>query len=191
MYRIAVIYFTKTDVTGKLAKALISGIQSTGVVEVVEYKIAGQDIVEGRFDNQDLFAAIATCDAIIFGSPTYMGGASAQFKAFADASSEAWVEQQWAGKIAAGFTSGSAVNGDQTSTLQYYSTLASQHGMLWVGLDAPCGYTDLGVNRLGCQLGVVAHSPDGTVHETDLATASYLGKRVAEIAKNLKPSPSQ
>ena len=33
---------------------------------------------------------LAAADAIIFGSPTYMGGASWQFKKFADASSKVW-----------------------------------------------------------------------------------------------------
>jgi NAD(P)H dehydrogenase (quinone) len=68
-----------------------------------------------------------------------MGGVSAQFKAFADATSELWCQQEWAGKIAAGFTCGSAMNGDQTSTLQYLVTLANQQGMLWVGLDSAQG----------------------------------------------------
>ena len=34
-------------------------------------------------------------DAIIFGSPTYMAGASAPFKAFLDATSPRWAEQRW------------------------------------------------------------------------------------------------
>lgn len=33
---------------------------------------------------------LAAADAIIFGSPTYMGGPSWQFKRFADASSKPW-----------------------------------------------------------------------------------------------------
>jgi multimeric flavodoxin WrbA len=41
-------------------------------------------------------------DAIVFGTPTYMGGPSWQFKRFADASSKAWfleVEEQGRGRL--------------------------------------------------------------------------------------------
>lgn len=185
MINIAVVYFTKTDVTGALAQSLVAGLNSVHDVNIITHKIQGHEIVEGRFVNHDIFTDLKDCDAIIFGTPTYMGGPSAQFKTFADATSDLWCEQEWSGKIAAGFTCGSAMNGDQTGTLQYFVTLANQHGMFWVGLDCAHGYKDHGVNRLGCQLGVVAHSPDGEVHSSDLATAKYLGQRVAEQARRL------
>ncbi|MDH5217311.1 MAG: NAD(P)H-dependent oxidoreductase [Gammaproteobacteria bacterium] len=185
MIRVGIIYFTKTDVTGQLASSLIAGVNSVNGVEVVEHKIEGHEIIEGRFINQELFINLKSCDAIVFGSPTYMGGVSAQFKSFADATSELWCEQEWSGKIAAGFTCGSALNGDQSSTLQYLFTLSSQHGMLWIGLDSAHGYKSHGVNRLGCQLGVVAHSQDNLINEIDLASARYLGARVAKYATQI------
>jgi len=189
--KIGVIYFSKTDVTEQLADALIAGLNSKSEPVIVRHQITGSEIVEGRFENLSIIDELSTCDAIVFGTPTYMGGVSAQFKAFADATSELWCEQQWAGKMAAGFTCGSAMNGDQTGTLQYLVTLSNQHGMLWVGLDSAQGYKDHGVNRLGCQLGVVAHSADGHVHESDMATAAYLGRRVADQVMRLQPKPSQ
>lgn len=186
LFRVAVVYFTKTDVTGQLAQAVISGIKEHDDVEVIEHRIHGTEIVEGRFENSLLFESILGCDAVIMGSPTYMGGVSAQFKAFADASSEYWSEQQWANKVAAGFTCGSALNGDQSNSLQYLSTLASQHGMYWVGLDAAHGYRDFGLNRLGCQLGVVAQSINSIADEVDIASARYLGSRVTQLVKRLR-----
>ncbi len=180
MPQIAVVYFSHTDVTGQLARALVTGLQSVKGVDVLEYKIYGHNIVEGRFVDHETLTRLSTYDAIVFGTPTYMGGASAQFKAFADATSELWCDQEWSGKVAAGFTSGSAPNGDQSSTLQYLVTFSSQHGMFWVGLDSAHGYKDHGINRLGCQLGVVALSPDGTVNEVDRDSAQYLGVRVAQ-----------
>lgn len=190
MLKVAVVYFTKTDVTGELAKSLCEGVKSIGDIAVFQYHIEGREIVEGRFVDEKLFAELAECDAIVFGTPTYMGGVSAQFKAFADATSELWCEQEWTGKLAAGLTCGSAMNGDQTGTLQYLVTLASQQGMLWVGLDSAIGYKDHGVNRLGCQLGVVAYSADGVAHEADLATARYLGQRVARQLRRLGEAPA-
>ncbi|ELB2891562.1 flavodoxin family protein [Vibrio alginolyticus] len=186
--KIALIYFTHTDVTGTLAKSITKGIKEEGSnIEILEHKISGKEIVDGRFVNPSLFESLLTCDAIIMGSPTYMGGVSAQFKAFADASSEYWSEQLWANKVAAGFTSGSALNGDQSSSLNYLVTLANQHGMYWVGLDLAHGYRDLGLNRLGCQVGVVSQSSDGNVHCIDELSAQYLGKRVASVVAQLAP----
>ena len=48
--------------------------------------------------------ALDAADAIIFGSPTYMGMASWQFKKFADATSKRWFTSAWKDKVAGGFT---------------------------------------------------------------------------------------
>lgn len=184
MHNVGLIYFSATGVTQALAKALRKGLETTKQVKVLAHEISGKQIIHGRFVNTDLMAKLADCDALIFGSPTYMGGVAAQFKAFVDATSESWSEQKWAGKLAAGFTCGSNPNGDQSSTLQYMSTFASQHGMLWAGLDTAPGFGEHGVNRLGCQLGVVAYAPEGNAHPQDLASAEYLGRRVARLLLN-------
>lgn len=184
MIQVGIVYFTKTDITGKLVDSAALGIESTGA-SVFLHSISGSEIIDGRFVNENVFKSLEICDAIIFASPTYMGGVAAQFKAFADATSAVWGNQGWAGKLAAGITSGSALNGDQTSTLQYFSTLASQQGMYWVGIDAVYQTHDTPRDRLGCQLGVVAQSSNGKVHKTDLETAKYLGIRVSSLALKL------
>ena len=181
MPKVGFVFYTKTDVTGDLVYAAISELENSGV-DIVKHQIKGSEIVNGRFINSELFETLENCDAIIFGSPTYMGGVAAQFKAFADASSQVWDSQQWSGNIAAGITSGTALNGDQSSTLQYFSILASQQGMYWVGLNNTS--QNKSVNRLGCQLGVVAHSVDGSVNDNDLDTARHLARRIAEAIKN-------
>lgn len=56
--------------------------------------------------------ALQAADAIIMGSPTYMGGVSWQFKKFADASSKLWFSQTWKHKVAAGFTNSASMNGE-------------------------------------------------------------------------------
>ncbi len=62
-----------------------------------------------------------------------MGGPSADFKKFADASSKPWFAQKWKDKIAAGFTNSATMNGDKHSTISYLITLAMQHSMIWAG----------------------------------------------------------
>lgn len=178
--KVSIVFFSNTGVTAKLVKAAESEFQSNGIDTFI-YQIQGGDIVDGRFAKVDIFKDLHESDSIIFASPTYMGGVAAQFKAFADATSDFWLEQKWAGKYAAGITCGSAPNGDQSSTLQYFATLASQHGMLWVGIDAAHSNVSCSVNRLGNQLGVVAHSENGEVNEIDCNTAKYLASRIAKI----------
>ena len=182
MLNIGLVYFTNTDVTGQLVQAVSTELESYGC-QLIIHKIEGNQIVDGRFQHPDLFSKLHTCHAIVFGSPTYMGSVSAQFKAFADATSDFWAEQKWAGKLAAGITSGTGLNGDQSSSLAYMQVLASQHGMLWVNLDATYHDTEKGVNRLGCHSGVTAQSLDGSVNEIDLKTATYLAKKVIDYAK--------
>jgi len=184
--KIAIIYFSKTDVTGQLAQAIAAGVEQQGECEILSHRIEGSEIIEGRFVNPHLMDELAECDAIIFGSPTYMGGVAAQFKAFADASSESWYHQKWANKVAAGFTSGGALNGDQSCTLQYLQTFAYQHGMMWVGLDKISNSGEQNLNRYGVQGGIVAQGgEDGQLHSSDVATAEYLGKRVAALVSKL------
>lgn len=184
MAKIGLVYFTNTDVTGKLCTEVKQRLEALNCA-VVAHRISGSEIIQGRFKSQNLFDALFDCDAIIFGSPTYMGSVAAQFKAFADATSDFWQEQKWAGKLAAGITSGTAYNGDQASTLGYMQLLASQHGMLWVSLDAPFNDEIKGVNRLGCHLGVTAQSLDGQVHEVDLKSAGYLAEKIVQYVKKL------
>lgn len=181
MNKLGIIYFSATGTTDTLAKAIGQGASESGDTQVLLFSIGKEQLVDGRFVDADVLNKLGDCDAIIFGSPTYMGGVASQFKAFADATSELWCEQQWANKLAAGFTCGSAPNGDQSSTLHYMITLACQHGMLWVSIDAAHGYTKKNINRLGSQLGVVAQTTSENLHEIDLATAHYLGKRIAGL----------
>jgi NAD(P)H dehydrogenase (quinone) len=178
--RVVIVYFSATGATASLAKAVASG--AAGTAEVVLCEITGEHILAGSFSDDALLEAVDAASAVVFGSPTYMGGPAAQFKAFADASGGRWPAQRWAGKLAAGFTTGGSPNGDQTNTLVYFSILAAQHGMLWCGLDIPGGEDPQGRNRLGSQIGLVSQSANGLVEPSDLITASYLGNRVAALA---------
>jgi NAD(P)H dehydrogenase (quinone) len=178
--KVSIVFFSNTDVTAKLVQSAADEFRQKKI-ETFVYSIQGSDIVDGRFKNIDMFKDLHESEAIIFASPTYMGGVAAQFKAFADATSDFWLEQKWAGKYAAGITCGSAPNGDQSSTLQYLATLASQHGMFWVGIDVAHNNSDPTINRLGSQLGVIAHSENGEVSAMDSNTARYLASRITKI----------
>ena len=133
-------------------------------------------------------------DAIIFGSPTYMGSVSWQFKKFADASSKAWFTQAWKDKIFADFTNSATMNGDKHSTLHYFITLAMQHSGIWVGTglmpsnSKAAQHND--VNYVGSFAGAMAQSPSDSSPEEmlsgDLETAKLFGQRVAATAARFK-----
>ncbi|NLR96107.1 flavodoxin family protein [Rhizobium sp. P38BS-XIX] len=180
--RIAIIYHTGYGHTGRQADAVRAGIEQ---VDGAEALLLSVDDVERHWE--DLEAA----EAIIFGSPTYMGCVSAAFKAFQEKTSSAVLARgyRWKNKIAAGFTTSGSRSGDKLSTLMQLAIFAAQHGMHWVGLDLPpanCSSTgsEMDMNRLGFWLGAGAQAntdegPETAPPESDLATARYLGRRVA------------
>jgi len=189
MPTVSIIYFSGGGHTTKLAEAVTKGAASVSGVKSNLIAINGDDINKGRYSNDAVFAQIDASDAIIFGSPTYMGGPAAQFKAFADATAGKWFTSAWKDKIAAGFTVSMSPSGDKLSTLQYFFTLAMQHGMVWVG-QPEMPMQPNGVNRLGSNSGVMAQAgqepPDAAPGEGDKLTGEVLGKRVAEYAVKLK-----
>lgn len=178
---VAVVFHSASGMTEKLAHSIMSGVVSLHGVDVLKVEILGSDIIEGRYQNQEILDNLDGVDAIIFGSPTYMGSVSAQFKAFADATGDKWSERAWSNKIAGGFTIGSNLSGDQLMTMQYFQVFANQHGMIWGSLDIPGGCDPEGRNRLGAQSGLIAHSRDNILNEIDLVTAKYLGLRIAKL----------
>jgi multimeric flavodoxin WrbA len=174
--------------TARQAAAVVAGVESVPGVRADLRDISKLD--------DSLWTALAAADAIIFGSPTYMGGTSAVFQAFAEASSQVWLSAGWKDKLAAGFTNSAGVNGDKLNTLVSMALFAAQHGMHWVTLGLPPGwvYTSTGsvedLNRLGGFLGAMAQSPsdlgpDAAPPDADLRTASHLGRRVARAAAEL------
>jgi NAD(P)H dehydrogenase (quinone) len=138
---------------------------------------------------------LAAADAIIMGSPTYMGGVSWQFKKFADASSKVWYVQGWKDKLFAGFTNSAAMNGDKDAALTYLWHLASQHGGLWVSLGLMPSNDKAAkrdsINYVGGYNGLLTTSPtDASPAEMakgDLETAYAFGERVAEVARSRSP----
>ncbi|MEM0949683.1 MAG: flavodoxin family protein [Pseudomonadota bacterium] len=183
MAKIAIVYHSGYGHTAVQADAVHRG---TSEVAGVDATLIPVEFVEQNWD------VIDAADAIIFGSPTYFGSASAQFKAFLDATSGRWLEGRWKNKLAAGFTVSAGMSGDKLATLQQISHFAMQHGMIWVGLGLPPGNNSStgspeDLNRLGGFLGAMAQAnadapPELAPAGSDLRTAEYLGKRVAETA---------
>ncbi len=136
--------------------------------------------------------ALDAADAIVFGSPTYMGNVSWQFKKFADASSSVWARQGWKDKLGAAFTNSASVAGDKQTTLYTMFTLAQQHGMVWVGTglmpsNAKSAQRD-DVNYLSSFAGLATATPSDAstdeMVEGDIRTATLFGRRLrATVAR--------
>lgn len=137
---------------------------------------------------------LAQYDGFIFGTPTYMGGVSAPFKTFMDATSGMWMKQSLKGKLAAGFTVSGSPSGDKLNTLTSLTIFSAQHGMLWVGNPIfPEVYMGVkpeeAANRLGSFLGAMAQAsqdaPEKSFVPGDLKTAKLFGENVAKTLLRL------
>ncbi|WP_430431233.1 flavodoxin family protein [Oceanicaulis sp.] len=185
--QIAIAYHTGYGHTRVLAEAVAQGVERQSG--------ARAELIDVTDMNAERWAVLAASDAIIFGSPTYMGAVSGPFKTFMDQTSAIWLARGWADKLAAGFTVSSSQAGDKFATLSQLATLAAQHGMLWVSLNQLPGNNSStasvdDLNRIGGSLGAMAQAnndqgPDLAPPAADRETAARLGARVAELAQRM------
>lgn len=190
MSKITIVYHSGYGHTANQAEAVAAGIRGVPGIDLTVLAINAEgELTEADWERLDI------SDTIVFGSPTYMGMASWQFKRFADASSKRWFSQAWKDKLAAGFTNSASMNGDKHSTLHYFITLAMQQGMLWASTGLMPANTKNAtrddVNYLGSYAGLMAQSPadadtDEAPPKGDLATAEAFGRRIAELTKTLR-----
>ncbi len=174
-----VVYHSGYGHTARIAAAIAEGAGAVLIAIDAEGNVA-----------DDAWETLARADAIVFGSPTYMGGPSWQFKKFADTSSKIWFEEGWRDKVFGGFTNSASINGDKLNTLEYFVLLAGQHGGLWVSLGIKPANVKASVrddlNRMGAYIAPMAQTPaDASPEEMsigDLETARRYGARVAMIA---------
>jgi multimeric flavodoxin WrbA len=173
MTQVAIVYHSGFGHTEVVAERLKAGAESVAGTQV---HLIPVEEIEAHWTTLD------GADAIVFGSPTYMGNVSAPFKTFMDASSKPWLEQTWKDKLAAGFTISGSPSGDKLNTLQSLMIFAMQHGMVWVG-NAEMPYNEEGINRLGSFTGLMAQAgqvaPDIEPNAADRAGAERLGQRIA------------
>lgn len=189
MTKIAIVYHSGFGHTQALAEAVARGVQSIGSAKVFLVPVA---------DVEAHAADLDAADAIVFGSPTYMGGVSADFAKFKDWTAKRWMDGAWRNKLAAGFTTSASWNGDKHNTLYQLLTLALQHGMVWVGLGLPPGYNHSkgsadDLNRLGASVGAMAqaNADQGIegIAASDFRTMEALGRRLAEAAVRWQEKP--
>lgn len=182
---VAIAYHSGYGHTAELARAVAAGATEAGA----DVSMVNLDTMsEADWDTLD------GADAIVFGSPTYMGNVSAGFQAFAEQTGRRCIEGTWRDKVAAGFTNSGAKSGDKLNALVSLAVFAAQHHMHWVNLGLPPGWnssagSEHDRNRLGFWLGAGAQTdvdanPD-QVHPADVQTCRHLGRRVALVTRQL------
>lgn len=180
MKAIAIVYHSAHGHTEFIARQVRDGAQAVPGVEV--HLVRAEDMAA-------LPERLLDYDALVLGSPTYLGGVSGPFKAFMDATGRLWRSQPLKGRLAAGFTVSSLPSGDKQSTLLSMFVFAMQHGMLWVGNpilpEQHRGVPeDEAANRLGSWSGLMAQAghaaPADAFVPGDVKTARLFGRHVAE-----------
>lgn len=197
MAKVAIIYYSQTGTTHKLAQAVEEGAKSAGAeTRLLKVKETAPDEVWGNIPNwkqhieetSDVKEAtnddLEWADAIIFGTPTRYGLPSAQLKNFIDQTGSLWAKGALTNKIGSSFTTTATAHGGQEQTILALNTPFYHWGMIIV---AP-GYTEPSQFQSGNPYGAsfTSNNAQADPDEVALTAAKLQGKRVAEIAAKFK-----
>lgn len=192
MTKIAVIYYSATGTTYRLARAIEEGARQSGA-EVRLFKVkelAPEEAIKSnegwskhRLETQNVpeasLADLEWADAIVMGAPTRYGMPSAQLKQFIDTTGPLWGQGKLINKITSAFTSAATTHGGHESTILALCNTFYHWGAIIV---AP-GYADPVQFQSGTPYGTSFVSNNGELDpdETALSAARFQGKRVAQI----------
>lgn len=190
--KVAVIYYSATGTTYRLAQAVEQGATDAGadvrlrkVRELAPdeaiasnqgwaaHRLESQHVVEASLDD------LAWADALIFGTPRRYGLPTAQLKQFLDTTGPLWAKGALVNKICSAFTSSGTAHGGQETTIVNVSTTFYHWGAIIVGT----GYEDPIQFKAGNPYGASFTSNNGALKpdETALESARFQGRRVAEL----------
>jgi NAD(P)H dehydrogenase (quinone) len=194
--KLAVIYYSATGTTYRLARAVEEGARQTGAEVRLRkvHELAPEEAIasnEGwaahRLETQDVEEAtlddLRWADAVVFGTPTRYGLPTAQLKQFLDTTGPLWASGQLVNKVASSFTSAATAHGGQESTILALNNTFYHWGAIIVGP----GYADPIQFQSGNPYGVSFQSNNGALKpdEVALSAARFQGRRVAEITAQL------
>lgn len=198
---VLVLFDTRYGNTHRLALAAAEGAKSAPGAQVklvrpTPMETEGLPLDERRQKVQEAFLRLPEasvddlvwCDALLLGSPTRFGNMTAALAAFLQSTAPIWLEGGLVGKVGAAFTSSASMHGGQETTLISIMLPMFHHGMVIVGIP----YSEprlVATTRGGTPYGASSVSgpiADQGPNEDELALASALGRRVAEIAAKLR-----
>jgi NAD(P)H dehydrogenase (quinone) len=195
---ILIAFYSRSGVTEALAKAIAEGAKAEGaevrlrrarefvgpeVMALAPGWAEGAAAMNARYEAPNAEDAV-WADAIIFGTPTRFGNASAELKAYIDGLGGLWVQGKLNGKAGSVFTSTSTTHGGNESTLISLYNPMAHLGLIIV----PLGYADPILFKAGTPYGASSVSANNATppNDDDLAVARFQGKRVTQVARALK-----
>lgn len=196
--KILIPFYSRTGTIEGLAKAVAEGAAAEGAEvrlrrarEFVSPEVMAQapgwkeqaEAMNARYEAPTADDA-EWADAIIFGSPTRFGAVSAELKAYIDSLGGLWMKGALNGKLGSAFGGSATPHGGNESTI-----LSLYNPMAHLGLIiVPTGYADAAVFKAGTPYGASSVSGvNPTPSADELEVARFQGKRVATVAKALRP----
>lgn len=193
MAKIAIIYYSSTGHTHRIAEAAAEGARAAGaevrlrkVAELapaaaIDSNPAWRAHVEATHDIPEATPDdLEWADGFLLGTPTRFGLPAAQLKQFIDQCGGKWFTGQLQDKAAGAFAGAGNQHGGQESTL-----LALQNIFYhWGSVIVPVGYTDPLLHAAGGNPYGVSYTDPGQepMPATTLAAARYQGQRITRFA---------
>jgi len=202
MAKVQVIFYSTYGHVWRLAEAVAEGARAVAgthvqVMQVAETLSADVLAKMGATEAKQAFAHVPVADpkrltdadAIVLGTPTRYGSATAQMRAFLDNTGGQWVSGALIGKLGSAFTSTASQHGGQETTLLTLSTFFFHMGMVIAGVPySTKELLELGEVSGGTPYGAsTIAGPRGERQPTanELAVARAQGRHVAQIAARL------
>ena len=199
--KVQVVFYSTYGHTWKLAEAIAEGARGAGA-EATVYQVAEimpPNVLEMMHatEAKKAFAHVPTAspqqlaeaDAIVLGTPTRYGSASASMQAFLDATGGLWQKGALIGKVGSAFASTASQHGGQETTLMSLATYFFHNGMYIAGVPySAAELLDLTQVSGGTPYGATTIAgPHGERQPTanELAIAKAQGKHVATAAMKL------
>ncbi len=145
--KVQIIFYSTYGHVYRLAEEIAVGVREVSGAEAEVLQVAETlppEVLDkmGATEARKAFAHIpvadakrlAEADAIILGSPTRYGSATAQMRAFLDATGSLWSSGALIGKVGSAFTSTASQHGGQETTLLAMSTFFFHQGMAILGV---------------------------------------------------------
>ena len=200
--KIKVVFHSLYGHVYQLAEAIAAGAREVPGVEVELLQVAEllpDAVLEkmGAVEAKKAFAhvpvaqasALVEADAILFGTGTRFGSASASMQAFFDTTGGLWAKGALIGKIGGVFVSTGTQHGGHETTITGMHTFLLHHGMVVAGVPyAAQELTNMNEITGGSPYGAgTLAGADGSRRpsENELAIARFQGRHTAQLAVKL------
>jgi NAD(P)H dehydrogenase (quinone) len=193
---ILVLYYSRHGATRALARQIARGIGAISGCEAIIRTVpeidtktsSSPNTAPADTDPHVTLDELKHCDGLAMGSPVWFGNMAAPLKHFWDSTSPLWISGALIDKPACVFTSSSSLHGGQETTLQSMHLPLLHHGMLIVGI--PYSEPKLHTTTTGGTPYGATHLMNGSgrLSQEEQILAQQQGKRLAKLAKQLKPT---